>query len=68
MRNVQTKLYSLAAPLLLLPIMEMEVAQLPDYLRGMEFRTFLGEIVAQLFSGVVDAFIAVFFSALFGGG
>ena len=40
MRYLQAKLYSIAAPLILLPIMDMGVSQVPDYLRGAEFRNF----------------------------
>ncbi|MHC4443682.1 MAG: hypothetical protein ACYTF1_02750 [Planctomycetota bacterium] len=68
MRYLQTKLYSLAVPLVLLPVMDMSVSQLPDYLRGNEFRNFLTEIIIQLVTGVVDAFIALFLGGLFAGG
>lgn len=68
MRYLHTKLYSIAAPLVLWSVMDMSVSQVPDYLRGTEFRDFLSQVVAQLLSGVVDVFIALFMGGLFAGG
>ena len=53
----QIKLYSLSLPLMLLPVLGFSFSQVGPYLKGTEFRTFLSEIVTQLLSGVVDAFI-----------
>ncbi len=68
MRYLQTKLYSLGVPLVLLPIMDMGVSQVPDYLRGAEFRSFFTEVIIQLVTGVVDVFLALFLGGLFAGG
>ncbi len=57
------KLYSFTLPLALLPLMDFSLAQIPKYLKGLEFRTFLAEIVIQVFSGVADAAIVAFFQA-----
>ena len=68
MRYLQTKMYSLSALLIMLPLMEMEISELPDYLRGTEFISFLAQVITQLITGVVDAFIAIFLGGLFAGG
>ena len=67
MRYMQTKLYSIGLPLVLLPLMEMEISQLPDYLRGTEFMGFLAQVITDLISRIVDAFIAIFLGGLFAG-
>jgi hypothetical protein len=64
----QIKLYSLAAPLVLLPLaVDITVSSVWDYMRGMEFRTFMAEIITQLISGVADAVIISAVSGLFAG-
>jgi hypothetical protein len=55
--RTQIKLYSLTAPLLVLPLLDITVSGVWDYVRGMEFRTFMAEIITQVFSGVADAVI-----------
>ncbi len=67
MRN-QIKLYSFAAPLVMMPLLaDITVSGVWDYVRGMEFRTFMAQIVAQLISGVADAVIISGVSSLFAG-
>lgn len=63
----QIKLYSLTAPLVMLPLLDITVSGVWDYLRGMEFRTFAAEIITQVVSGVADAFIISAVSTLFAG-
>jgi hypothetical protein len=61
------KLYSFTLPFALLPLMDFSVSQIPKYLKGVEFRTFISELVTQLLSGITDAgIIALFQSALVG--
>ena len=66
MQRAQTRLYSLAAPLALLPVMGFSFSEIGDFLRGMEFRTLVGEIVIQLLSGLAGAIIFVLSQATFG--
>jgi hypothetical protein len=63
----QIKLYSFSAALIALPLLDITVSGVWDYLRGMEFRTFSAEIITQLLSGVADAFIISAVSGLFAG-
>jgi hypothetical protein len=67
MRFSQIKLYSFAAPFAVLPLLDITVSGVWDYMRGMEFRTFLAEIVTQVVSGVADAFIISAVSSLYAG-
>lgn len=60
------RLYSWMGPLALLPLMDFSFDQVPVYLKGLEFRNFLAEIIAQLIVGVVDAIIIGLFQG-FGG-
>lgn len=61
------KLYSFTLPFALLPLMDFSVSQVPKYLKGVEFRTFISSLLSQLLSGVADASIIAFFqSALVG--
>ncbi len=62
----QMKLYSLSLPLMLFPVLDFSFSQVGPYLKGMEFRTFLSEIVTQLLSGVTDAFIIAVVTSGFG--
>ena len=68
MRSLQTRLYSFAAPLMLLgwPIVGFSVSEVGDYARGDEFRTFLGEIIIQIFTGLSNAIITGLTALLFG--
>ena len=66
MRRLQTTLYSFAAPWLLLPVMDFSFGQIAPYLKGLEFRAFISEIITQLIAGVFDAGIIGFFRLLFG--
>jgi len=53
------------------PLMGFEASQIGDYVRGTEFRTFLGEVIIQMLSGFANAFFTAFaalFLGLFGGG
>lgn len=63
----QIKLYSFAAPLIMLPLLDITASGVWDYLRGMEFRSFAAEIITQLVSGVADALIISVVSSLFAG-
>ncbi len=67
MQRAATKLYSLAAPLALLPIMNFSFSEVGDFLRGTDFRTLISEIVTQLLSGLSAVIISAFSQALFGG-
>ena len=66
MHCAQTKLYSLAAPLALLPVMEFSFSEIGDFFRGMEFRTLFAELIIQLISGIADAIIYLLAGASFG--
>jgi len=71
-RFLQARLYSLAVPLMLLPwpIAGFSAGQVDDYLKGDEFRTFLGETLIQILTGFTDAILATltaFILGLFGG-
>jgi len=66
MRNATIKMYSLAAPLFMLPLMDFGFDQIIPYLKGMEFRAFMAEILTQVASGVADAVIVVGVQSLFG--
>ena len=68
MRYLPTKLYSIAAPLVLWSVMDMSISQVPDYLRGTEFMTLLSDVISQLLSRVVDTFLAIFLGGLFASG
>lgn len=67
MRLNSIKLYSFAAPLFLLPLMDITFSGAMDYVKGMEFRSFMAEIVTQVFSGMADAFIISAVSSFFAG-
>lgn len=60
------KLYSLSAPLAILPVLGFGFDQIIPFLRGPEFRTLMAEIVTQVFSGAADAIITAAFTGLFG--
>ena len=62
----ETKLYSFAAPLALVPLMDFSFSEVGDYLRGMEFRAFLAELLTQVTTGVVDAAIVAIVGIAFG--
>ncbi len=53
----QIKLYSLALPMILYPVVAFSFNEVGPYLKGMEFRTFLSSLISSLISGTVDAFI-----------
>jgi hypothetical protein len=57
MKKSSIKLYSLAAPLFALPMLGFSFNQIIPYLHGVEFRTFLAELLSQVASGVLDAVI-----------
>ena len=59
MRSTRNTLYSFAVPLVFIatPLMDFSFSQIGPYLKGTEFRTFLGEIIIQIITGVMDAFI-----------
>jgi hypothetical protein len=59
MRSTRNTLYSFAVPLVFIatPLMDFSFSQIGPYVKGTEFRTFIGEIIIQIISGVMDAFI-----------
>jgi len=59
MRSTRNTLYSFAVPLMFLvtPLMDFSFSQVGPYLKGTEFRSFIGEILIQIVSGVMDAFL-----------
>lgn len=62
----QIKLYSFTLPLLLLPLMDITFSGIWDYMRGLEFRSLMAQVVTQVISGVVDAFIIAGFGVIAG--
>ncbi len=64
MIGLYVRLLGLMGSLAALPILELELL---DYLRGLEFRTFLSQsVVAPLLSALVTALVQLFFNGLFG--
>ena len=66
MKNASIKLYGLAAPLLVLPVMGFGFDQIVPYIKGTEFRTLLAELLSQVFAGFADAFLGAGVQRLFG--
>lgn len=60
------KLYAFTIPLMLWPIMDFSISEIPDYIKGFEFRQFLAAIVSELLAGVTDAAIISAVQATFG--
>lgn len=67
MKNVSFKLYSFAAPVLLLPFMGFGFDQIVPYVKGTEFRSLFAELLAQVFSGIANALINASAALFFGG-
>ncbi len=65
MRNASVRLYSLAAPLLMVPVVGFAWDQVVPYLKGTEFRTLLAELLSQVAAGVADAVITIGVQNLF---
>lgn len=67
MRSMQTTLYSFAAPAMffVLPLMDFSISDVGAYIKGTEFRTFMGEIIIQVISGMTDAFLQGLVAVLF---
>jgi hypothetical protein len=64
-RMKSIKLYSFSAAIFMLPLMDFSFSQIPSYLKGLEFRTLLAELVAQVTAGIADAaIVAVIQTAL----
>jgi|GEM_PF-1501076 len=61
----QAKLYSFTAPFALVPLMGFSISEIGDYLRGMEFRAVLAELLVQVTTGVVDAAMLAVIGTLF---
>lgn len=59
MRSTRNTLYSFAVPVMFLvtPLMDFSLSQIGPYVKGTEFRSFIGEIIIQIVSGVMDAFL-----------
>ena len=66
MRSNPIRLYSLAAPLAFLPVLNFSFSKVPGWFLGTEFRTMLSEILVQIFSGISDAILLVLAGSLFG--
>lgn len=69
MKRSGTTLYSLAAPLALLPVlpvMEFSFSQIGPFLRGTEFQTLVAEVLTQVFSGFAAAVIELLTGGIFG--
>ena len=60
------RLYSFTLPLALWPLMDFSLGEVPRYLRGVEFRAFLSELITQVISGVADTAIIAFFQSALG--
>ena len=54
MRWTQIKLYSITAPLVILPMLGFSFSQIDDYIKGTEFRTLAAEVVSGLLGSVFD--------------
>ena len=63
----QIKLYSLALPMAVLPVLAFSFDQIGPYLKGTEFRTFVASLLSQLISGTVDAYITTGVAQFFAG-
>ena len=66
MRLTQTKLYSLATPLALLPLLDFSLSEIPQWFLGTEFRTLISAILIQVFSDLADVLIASAFALTLG--
>lgn len=66
MRFAQVKLYSVAAPMALLPVMDFALSEIPDWLRGLEFRAYLAEFISQMTAAAVDAFVLAIIQSMTG--
>lgn len=68
MRFLQNRLYSFTLPLavLVLPLMEASLDQIPAYLKGAEFRQIIGEFIIQIVTGIIDAFILAAVALFYG--
>ena len=64
--HMQAKLYSFAAPLALLPLMDFSFSEIGDYIRGLEFRSFVADLLIQLTIGLADTAILAVVGAAFG--
>lgn len=63
---MQSKLYSIAAPLLALPLMDFSLGEIPKWFLSDEFRNLMGELGIQVVTGVVDAAIVFVVNSAFG--
>ncbi|HOW71696.1 MAG TPA: hypothetical protein PKY77_13935 [Phycisphaerae bacterium] len=68
MRFLRNRLFSFTLPtaIFILPLMEASLDQIPAYLKGDEFRQIIGEIIIQIVSGVLDAFIMAVVALFYG--
>lgn len=60
------KLYAIGAPLMLLPLLDVSLSQLPKYLAGPEFRQFMALIITEVIAGVANAGLLAAVGAAFG--
>ncbi len=66
MKATYVRLYALAAPLALLPLLKFRLSQIPDWFEGPEFRALLSQILSQIATGLADALIVAGINAAFG--
>lgn len=66
MRFVQTRLFSFAAPLMLVPVLFLRIGQIPGWFEGVEFRTFLSELLIEFFASIADVVIVSLIEQAFG--
>lgn len=66
MRFARIRLYSVAAPLALLPLLNMRLSQVDDWIVGPEGRALISQFLVQILSGVIDAVIVYGVNQVFG--
>lgn len=65
MKSRMMNLYAVS-PLWLLPLMDFSFGQIDDYLKGLEFRALIAEVITQFIAGVVDAALIGTIQQIFG--
>ena len=66
MKALSIRLNTITWPLLLLPLMDFSFSQIPTYIKGLEFRSLIAEVITQIMSGVVDAALIGMIQQVFG--
>ena len=63
------KTYSFALPVMLPSVLAaFQFVEIPDFLRGTEFRSFLSEFLIQITQGIIDTIIFALTNQAFGVG